>query len=408
MMKMKSQPLELATMALSMFHLTGMNMVVLNRNGTIHLMHIRDQLPEFMADVQQDDFHLLSAEAQQSTEQCLKYTNAWGISYLARAFRINEDDLFILVCGPFLMQVPDSNRFVRIDQQKRIELEAFYRGLKLVSNPRMQSFADLLDTASTLRQADIRVLIPPSNVHESSHKNVEHYLEQPDEDYIDLIELRYEVEMEIMRAVERGDSGSMKQLLLKISNLFDFSERFPNHPVRAVKNSLVILNTILRLAARNGNVQPYYLHQISEKFAKQIERSETIDSLNQLVAVMCDEYCTLVRHQALSGYSPLVRKAAEYIAVHYSKPFNLTQLSDALHVNSAHLSRQFKKETGMTLTDFHQKRRIEEAKILLKNSESTIRWIADYVGFDDAGYFTRTFRKLEGMTPSQYRNSGGT
>jgi two-component system, response regulator YesN len=408
MMKMNSQTLELTTMALSIFRLTGMNVVVLNQNGTIHLMHIRDQLPEFMTEVQQDDYRLLSDEARQSPEQCLKYTNAWGISYLARAFRINEDDLNILVSGPFLMQVPDSNRFVKIDQQKRIELEAFYRGLKLASNPKMQSIADLLDTARTLKQADIRVLIPSSIVQESSNRNVEHHLEQPDEDYIDLIELRYEVEKEIMRAVERGDSESMKQLLLKMTNLFDFSERFPNHPVRAVKNSLVILNTILRLAAKNGNVQPYYLHQISEKFSKQIERSETIDSLNQLVAVMCDEYCSLVRHQALSGYSPLVRRAAEYLAIHYSKPFNLTQLSDALHVNPAHLSRQFKKETGITLTDFHQKRRMEEAKILLKNGDSTIRWIADYVGFDDAGYFTRTFRKLEGMTPSEYRNSGGS
>ena len=409
MIKMTIQTLPLTTVSLTIFRLTDINTVVLNNNGSLHLVHERDPLPEFMLEVQRKDFLFLSKEAKRSPKECCMYTNEWGFSYVARPFQSNGEQTKILINGPFLMQVPDTNRFhtkFKINQQKLIELEAFYRGLKLISRSKLQSLANILDRAGSIRQTSLRILGTHENPPVSSQqKNIELMLQQTDETYIDLIELRYKMEKEMMWAVEQGDKARLKEIFSKTKNLFDFSERFPNQPVRAMKNLMVVLNTLLRIAAEKGKVQPFFLHQISEKFSKQIERSDTIDSLNHLIAVMCDEYCDLVRHRAVSGYSPLVQKASEYIAVHFSKPLNLGHLSEHCHVHPAHLSRQFKKETGMTLTDYQQKRRIEEAKILLKTDRASIGWIAGHVGFDDAGYFTRIFKKLEGITPSEFRNS---
>ncbi|WP_274364968.1 helix-turn-helix domain-containing protein [Paenibacillus thermotolerans] len=403
---MSLPPLDFMTVSLTIYKITEMNTILLHSNGSVFLTHERDRLPDFLAGMQREQFCLLTAEAQQSPDECCIHTNDLGLSYLCRLFRVHGKESKILVNGPFLMQVPDPNRFARIDQQNRIELEAFFRGLKLMSSSTIQAIANVLDSAAAIRHAGIRVLTSRQTNRESTELNhTEFMLQQPDESYIDLIELRYQIEKEIKRAVEQGDSDHIKQILSRSKNLFDFSERFPNQPVRAMKNSLVVLNTILRGAAENGNVQPLFLHRISEKFAKQIERSDTIDSLNRLIMVMCEEYCELVRHRAISGYSPLVQKAAEYIAIHFNKPLSLNKLSDHCHVHPAHLSRQFKKETGMTLTDYQQQRRIEEAKVLLKTDRASIGWIAGIVGFDDAGYFTRVFKKLEGVTPSDFRNS---
>lgn len=120
---------------------------------------------------------------------------------------------------------------------------------------------------------------------------------------------------------------------------------------------------------------------------------------------MHEEYCDLVRKRAVSGYSPVIQKAVEHINSHFNQPLNMEQIADLCGVHPAHLSRQFKKETGMTGKDYQQKRRIEEAKIWLKSERASIGWIAVYVGYEDSGYFTRVFKKLVGMSPSLYRTT---
>lgn len=406
---MTEQPLHLSAISTTFFHLTDINTVVLTSSGTVLLNHEHDRIPEFLGSWLKEDIAFLCAEAQISPEQCCKYTNAWGFTYLAKPFRWQEDRTQILVTGPFLLQVPDVNRLYakfKLDQGKRIELEGFYRGMRLISAARVQSMANVFDQIEGISQADIRELeVQAQPAKSPRQRKIELMLQHSDEDYIDLIELRYQIEQEMIQAVQHGDHETLQKVRSKMKNLYDFSERFPNQPVRALRNALIILNTLLRVAAKNANVQPFFLHQISEKFAKQIERTETIDSLNKLMTQLFDEYCGLVRLRAVQGFSPLVQKVIQFVSLHYNKPLSLEELSQECHAHPAHISRQFKKETGMTVTDFQQKQRIEEAKLLLKNGDLSIKWIAESTGFDDAGYFTRIFKKIVGMTPTQFQKN---
>ncbi|BFT71532.1 hypothetical protein PAENIP36_29740 [Paenibacillus sp. P36] len=406
---MSEQQLHLSAISTTLFHLTDINTVVLTSSGTVLLNHEHDNIPEFLNSWQKEDIAFFAAEAQISPDQCCKYTNIWGFTYLAKAFRLQEERTKIIVTGPFLLQVPDVNKLYtkfKLDQGKRIELEGFYRGMKLISAARVQSMANVFEQIEGISQTDIRELeLQTQPARSPRQSKIELMLQQPDEAFIDLIELRYQIEQEMMQAVQHGDHETLQKVRSKMKNLYDFSERFPNQPVRALRNALIILNTLLRIAAKNANVQPFFLHQISEKFAKQIERTETIDFLNKLMTLMFDEYCRLVRQHAVKGYSPLVQKVVQFISLHYNKPLSLEELSQECHAHPAHISRQFKKETGMTLTDFQQKQRIEEAKPLLRNGDLAIKWIAESIGFDDAGYFTRIFKKIEGMTPTQFQKS---
>ncbi|MCR8636522.1 AraC family transcriptional regulator [Paenibacillus radicis (ex Xue et al. 2023)] len=396
--------LELTIISLTIFQLTDINTYILDKKPSVLIAHVHDPLPEFLSDVQQQDFAALSQKSEPESKLCYLYTNPWGLTYLSRLMRKDEAQLMII--GPFLMQFPDNSN-LKIDQKEHIQLEDFYRGLKLISGSKIQSIANILDQAGFIQQATVQVVDNPQQ--ESNSASTKNGLEliqaQPDETFIDIIDVRYQIEKEMMQAVAQGDKAMLRSIHTKVKNLFDFHERFPNQPVRAMKNALVILNTLFRVAAEKGKVQPYFLHQISERFAKKIERCETIHSLNSLMAVMSDDYCDLVSSHTTSGYSQVVHKAAEYITLHFNKPLNLKNLSRTCHVHPAHLSRQFKKETGMTLTEFQQRQRIKEAKLLLSKNHASIAWIAGYVGFDDAGFFTRIFKKLEGMTPTEYRNS---
>ena len=70
----------------------------------------------------------------------------------------------------------------------------------------------------------------------------------------------------------------------------------------------------------------------------------------------------------------------------------------------AYLMRIFKKETGLSIMEYFMKLKIEEAKELLRDRNLSIREISDRLCFSDPGYFTKTFKRLTGHTPSAYRN----
>ncbi|NHN31507.1 helix-turn-helix domain-containing protein [Paenibacillus agricola] len=397
---------QMTSTSITIFHIFDINTVLLAQDGSVEIAHIHDTIPNFLLQMQQEDFLRISWQTKEDPTQCCTYTNVFGLTYLSKLVEFEEEP-YVWVIGPFLMQIPDMDKIdalFRTEQNKQMAMGEFIRSLKLLSNSRIQSAVNILDHAGSIRQTPYRKLNSQQHIWDRLDANdIQYILAQPDENDTKVIELRYELEKELMSAVENGDKKKLKHLLVESKNLFDFSERFPNQPVRAMKNMLIVLNTLLRMAAARGKVQPFFLHHTSEKFSKQIERCDSINSLNTLLDVMYDEYCGLVNHRAISGYSQLVQKAAQHIHVYFSKPLNLKKLAGQCLVHPAHLSRQFKKETGMTLTDFQNRTRINQAKLLLKKDNASIDWIAGQVGFEDAGYFTRIFNKQEGMNPSKYR-----
>lgn len=397
--------LHLYTRSLAVFHLTELNTYLLARNGEMLTSHVHDEVPDFLIEEQQQD--ILRLGGQQS-ESVMIYTNSWSLSYLCAPFSRDQDERGSLIVGPFLLNIPDfskANSRLPHEQMKLIRLQEFYRGLKIISGSKLQSIVNLMDRADDFRQAPVHWIkgVEDDQVH-AEEKRINSILRQSDESYLALIESKYALEKRFMYAVETGNMKLLRQMTDDIHTLFDFSERFPNQPVRAMKNMMVVLNTLLRIAAEKGKVPPLFLHQISEKFSKQIERSSSMKALTALIDQMYDEYIELVKEHEVTGYSPLVLKAVQYLKACFSEPVQLKQLAAYCGVHPSHLAREFKKQTGVTTTDYLHQLRINEAKRQLrKDHRSSVDWIAGYVGYEDAGYFTRIFKKIEGMTPSQFR-----
>ena len=102
----------------------------------------------------------------------------------------------------------------------------------------------------------------------------------------------------------------------------------------------------------------------------------------------------------------LYQEMVRYVEQNYRKNFSLADLAEALHANQSYLSRLYKSCSGVNLYDDILQRRIERSKIFLRTSEWKVHEIAAYVGFEDAGYFSRVFRKETGMSPKEFRNAG--
>jgi AraC-like DNA-binding protein len=98
---------------------------------------------------------------------------------------------------------------------------------------------------------------------------------------------------------------------------------------------------------------------------------------------------------------PIVRRARVFIRENYHERVSLSSVARHLNVSSNYLSRQFRRETGMTLTSFIQRVRLERARELLADKSRTISEIAYLVGYQNYRDFYRNFVKYENASPSQ-------
>jgi len=94
----------------------------------------------------------------------------------------------------------------------------------------------------------------------------------------------------------------------------------------------------------------------------------------------------------------------QHIDLNFSKPIVLKDVADLVHLSPEYLSSLFKKETGMNFKDYLIQVRIDKAKVLLKaRPHLSISEICSAVGYPDQAYFSKMFKRVVGLSPSQYR-----
>ena len=101
----------------------------------------------------------------------------------------------------------------------------------------------------------------------------------------------------------------------------------------------------------------------------------------------------------------LVEAARQYIEAHSTEKFSLAALSGALYINGSYLLRTFKEATGCTLLWYHNHIRCEKAKELLMRSDLSVSQAGEQTGFASSSHFSHVFKKMEGMTPSEFRSA---
>ena len=92
-----------------------------------------------------------------------------------------------------------------------------------------------------------------------------------------------------------------------------------------------------------------------------------------------------------------------WLDTHYTEKFSLDELAKQFFIDKFYLSKIFKEKYGITINTYISQKKITYAKQLLRFSDKTIEQIGDEVGISDTNYFTRLFKKIEGITPGEYR-----
>ncbi len=220
---------------------------------------------------------------------------------------------------------------------------------------------------------------------------------------VDMIEKRYASENALMDAVRTGNLKKVDAHVGRITAAV-FDKRLPDH-LRTLKNYCIITNTLLRKAAEQGGVHPVYLDSVSSDFAAKIEQMVSPAACPAMIGSIARSYCRLVKNHSAKSYSPAVQKAMICVDADLTAPLSLRYLADELNINSSYLSSLFKKETGVTVTTYIIRQRINYAKHLLENTRLQIQTIAQHCGLGDVHYFSKLFKKETGLTPREFRQS---
>lgn len=335
-------------------------------------------------------------------------------SYMCSYFFLlidNNNVSSLLTIGPFLEKELNHADIMSIAQEHALSLHVYSTFEEYYSNlPYIRKDSLFLASIHTLAEnmwgfsdnyfSDAYL----QNISDSynSTSPLQHSTEYEDTLFnMQILERRYSMENDLLQAVSQGLINKIELLTSRISSFV--IEQRTDDSLRNIKNYSITLNTLLRKAAENGSVHPYYIDKLSSQFARKIENANSVEVCDKLQMEMIRKYCLLVRNHSMKGFSPLIQRVIARIDFDLTSDLSLKSLAALFSVNPCYLSSQFKKETNSTLTDYVNRKRIEHAIMLLNSTSMQIQTIATHCGIPDLNYFTKVFKKYIQMTPKEYR-----
>ena len=132
----------------------------------------------------------------------------------------------------------------------------------------------------------------------------------------------------------------------------------------------------------------------------------TVDEIRNYLALYLKELILLRDHNTEKRYGKILREAVAYIDENYdSEEISLNRVAQRVGMSPNHFSSIFSQEMGTTFIEYLIGKRMEKAKELLRTTQMRSSEVAYRVGYRDPHYFSSTFKKMQGMTPREYRMS---
>lgn len=210
------------------------------------------------------------------------------------------------------------------------------------------------------------------------------------------------LEQTIMNFVRHGDTAALKEWLKNAPAVRPGI--LSSDTLRQLKNTFIVTATLVSRAAIRGGMDVNDALSLSDAYIQKNELLSSVEAIENLQYHMVFDYTEKVEKIRL-GKTPtkLLTDIVNYVQKHLSEPVDIAALSKAMFISRTHLAVKFKKETGMTLTEFVLKEKIEEGKRLLRYTDKPISAIAAYLGFSSQSHFANTFRKYANSSPNEYR-----
>lgn len=203
----------------------------------------------------------------------------------------------------------------------------------------------------------------------------------------------FELEDKVIELIRRKEYEGAQQYIVEIAehlkSAYDYIE---------FKKELQGLYTMIERTIRRGS--PELLLNNADRLASEITTySEMIHFYHHLF-----EYAEETMNQAPDKNKVLIQKICKYLEEHYDEDISLEEAASMIGFSSFYFTKLMKEHMNMSYIDYITSLRIEKAKQLLEETDMTVKDVGIAVGYENANYFTRVFKRVEGSAPSQYKS----
>lgn len=205
-----------------------------------------------------------------------------------------------------------------------------------------------------------------------------------------------EMEIKLLNNIKAGNGETARQLVK------EYMDDFTRHGFIGISMVCDLIYIVQKAMEEVKNRQ-------DELAARAKDLNESLyryDRSAEGILVVLDEFidwaCEVVRANKESANNQLAQSIIQYIETNYNKDISMLELADKFHLSYKYLSRYFKDQTGINITDYIHIVRIRQAKTIIKeNKDKRILDICKIVGYENIQTFRRNFKKFEGVTPTE-------
>lgn len=213
----------------------------------------------------------------------------------------------------------------------------------------------------------------------------------------------FEREIAFYESVRSGSVETVKTLFTPLGG--EGFGTLSQDPLQNLKYHLVVSIAMITRFCINGGMQPEEAYSLSDVYILRTDRCTSIEEIRAVHFEMTIAFTKRMR-QINSGkiYTKTMLAVLDYISDHLHERILIEDLAEAVSRTAPYISRMFRREMEMPVSEYITRKKIEAAANMLQFSDFSALDISNYLGFSSQSYFIKQFRRLIGLTPKEYRS----
>lgn len=389
--------MKLERIAYNIYYMTNISISIYENNNRIYDTNLLSLPEKFLEEIEFDKQTIVENHKE---NKVLRVQNKHGLVFLC-LYIYNKN----VLVGPFIIN-DDYEKIIdeiildyRLINEESVMIENFYNSLRVLSDFQQNLLVNIIEGLETFSEENYKIY----NVQlKKLSKPIEEFKSISEQSY-KLIEKNAEIEEHLLSIVRNGDVELSENIdFQKISNQLLI---YRNNSFTNMKTNLMIFDALCNREAIKAGVDNFLAYKISNNIKFLINKTTASSELRVVAQKILKTYAKAVKDYTLMSYSNNIKKIVLYIRKNLTNRISLDDIAKNLYITKEHLSRLFKKEMGVTISEYIIKTKIEQAKNLLRHTDYNILDIAVLLNFANSSHFSNSFKKITGLSPSDYRKN---
>ena len=219
-----------------------------------------------------------------------------------------------------------------------------------------------------------------------------------------IVHTPFEKEFEFYNYVKTGDTENVRRTMTPLGS--GNAGKLSDDPLRNLRYHFVVTVALVTRFCIEGGMEPEKAYTMSDMYIHKCDRARSENEIHELHR---EAVLGFTKHMngvlKKNVYSKPVILAMDYIYDNLHTKLTLAELANVAGLSVPYLSKLFRKEVGITVSEYITRKRIETAENMLRYSDFSCLAISDYLCFSSESHFIQVFRKYTGYTPKRYREA---